>query len=164
MIFNNLNDLHINGFVGFIKISDLMHDISSIPKSMGVYLVLNLNGKPEFVVPGTGGYFKGKDPNVPKVELESKWVDNTIVVYIGKAGAEGISATLQSRINLLLRFGQRRGVGHWGGRYIWQLSGAKDLVVCWKPLTSEDPRIEEAELIQKFFAFYSKRPFANLIG
>ena len=41
---------------------------------------------PEFLSRGTGGFFKGKDPNVSITELETNWVENTCVVYIGKAG------------------------------------------------------------------------------
>lgn len=77
---------------------------------------------PEFLSHGTGGFFKGKDPNVSITELETNWVENTCVVYIGKAGT-----TLQKRLNQYLKFGNGQNIGHWGGRYIWQI---KIPVIC----------------------------------
>lgn len=162
--FNSINELKDSGFLGFKKMSELFKDSSSIPVVKGVYLVINPEtNPPEFLQVGTGGHFKNKNPNVSINELKTNWVENTIVVYIGKAGGINSSATLQSRLRQYLKFGQGKKIGHWGGRLIWQLKNSRDLVVCWKPLPDDDPRAYEYELIQKFVAQYSKRPFANLI-
>jgi len=125
-------------------------------------MVLNPTKKGEFLTVGTGGHFKGKNPNVPISVLKANWVEDTLVVYIGKAGKDGSSATLQSRLRQYFGFGQGRDIGHWGGRLIWQLKNSADLVVCWKALPANDPRTVEADLIQQFVAKFSKRPFANL--
>ncbi|HCY77641.1 MAG TPA: hypothetical protein DHV28_17150 [Ignavibacteriales bacterium] len=162
MDFNNIEHIKEVGFTGFKSVRDLFSDSSSIPKTKGVYLILNTESKSDFLAIGTGGYFKGRNPNIPVAELKSNWVDNTIVVYIGKAGKDGSNATLQSRLKQYFRFGQRKNVGHWGGRLIWQLKNSHDLIVCWKALPSEDPRKYEANLIQQFILQFSKRPFANL--
>lgn len=162
MNFNEIEQIKKFGFTGFKKMGELFINSSSIPKTKGVYLILNTERKSDFLTVGTGGYFKGKNPNVSIPELKSNWVDNTIVVYIGKAGKEGSSATLQSRLRQYFSFGQGKNVGHWGGRLIWQLKNSKDLVVCWKTLPNDDPRTFEADLIQQFILQYSKRPFANL--
>jgi len=53
-------------------------------------------------------------------------------------------------------------VSHWGGRYIWQLADADELVTCWKTTPKSDPTREELKLLQAFTARYGKRPFANL--
>ena len=95
-------------------------------------------------------------------ELKSNWVDKTIVVYIGKAGSDTSSATLKSRLKQYFCFGQGKNIGHWGGRLIWQLASSNNLVVCWKSLSSEDPRIFEGKLIKDFVTQYGNRPFANL--
>jgi hypothetical protein len=142
----------------------LASDYSSIPRVKGVYLVLNPTKKGEFLTIGTGGLFKGKNPNISISELKANWVDDTIVVYIGKAGKDGSSATLRSRLKQYFGFGRGKSVGHWGGRYIWQLKDSGDLVVCWKALPKNDPKTLESELIQYFISIYSKRPFANLSG
>jgi len=162
MDFDNITELKENGFVGFKKMSELFSDSSTISNIKGIYCVLNLDGNPEFLNVGSGGYFKGKDPNVPINKLKENWVDNTIVVYIGKAGKEGSEVTLQSRMRQYFGFGKGGNVAHWGGRLIWQLKNSKDLVVCWKELKNDDPRTVEAELIQQFVSKFSKRPFANL--
>lgn len=165
MDFNNIDELKLAGFDGFVKIEDLFFDRSVIPKIRGVYLILNPNfDRPQFVTTGTGGHFKGNDPNVSIDVLQDNWVDNSLVVYIGKAGAEGSRATLNSRLGQYMKFGQGRNIGHWGGRLIWQLSYAPDLLICWKPLPKEDPRTIEKHLLQQFIETFHKRPFANLTG
>ncbi len=171
--FSNLESIKQAGFSGFKKMADLMADPTKITNSPGVYLVLYQGPKhPEFLAIGTGGHFKGKEPNVPLSELKENWVDGALVVYIGKAGGKGKSATLQSRLKQYLKFrlkqylkfGQGYAIGHYGGRLIWQLKHSRDLVVCWKPLLNDDPRAVERGLIQEFIGQYGKMPIANLQG
>ena len=134
MNFNDIEEIKKAGFTGFKKMSDLFLDSSMLPDKNGVYLVLNSDTKPgEFLKVGTGGHFKGKNPNVSIAELKANWVDNTKVVYIGKA------TSLKSRLQQYFGFGQGKNIGHYGGRLIWQLKYSRDLVVCWKALTT-DPR------------------------
>lgn len=156
--FNDIDEIKKDGFVGFMFMKDLFVDSSMIPDSNGVYLVLNVKSwAGEFLSVGSGGHFKRKNPNVSVSELKANWVDNTKVVYIGKA------TSLKNRLRQYFRFGQGKDVGHWGGRFIWQLKYSPDLVVCWKVLSSK-PREYEAELIQEFVSIYGVRPFANLVG
>jgi len=163
MTFNNIEEIREAGFTGFKKVSELFHDSSSIPAIKGVYLVLyNDNKLPKFLTQGTGGFFKGKDPNMPLSFLDNNWVNDTVVVYIGKAGKDGSSATLKSRLKQYLSFGKGKNVAHYGGRLIWQLKNSRDLIVCWKELLNDDPRTIESKLIKEFYSLYSQRPFANL--
>lgn len=163
MKFNNIIDIKKAGFVGFKKMQELFVDCSALPDIKGVYLILYLEKKaPKYLQIGTGGRFKGKDPNVPIQKLQDNWVDRTIVVYIGKAGSNGGSATIKSRLKQYFSFGQGKNIGHWGGRYIWQLSNASNLLVCWKQLPTAGPRAVEIELLQDFMTQYNVRPFANL--
>jgi len=163
MTFNSIEEIREAGFTGFKKMSELFQDNSLLPAIKGVYLVLYIENQfPEYLSVGTGGFFKGKDPNVPSSFLEDNWVDNTIVVYIGKAGKEGSSATLRSRLKQYFGFGKGGNIGHYGGRLIWQLKNSNDLIVCWKALPKEDPRTVESTLIRDFYSKFSKRPFANL--
>lgn len=111
---------------------------------------------------GSGSPFKGKNPNVSMQILQDNWVNNAAIVYIGKAGSVSGSATLQFRLKQYLNFGQGKPVGHWGGRLIWQLQLAEDLVVCWKTTPQQEPSVVESYLIGQFKEFYHKRPFANL--
>jgi hypothetical protein len=157
MTFNDIDEIKKAGFTGFRKMSEMFIDSSMLPDNSGVYLILNSNNKPgEFLEVGSVGYFKGKNPNVSLEELKSNWVDNTKVVYIGKA------TSLKSRLRQYFGFGQGKNIGHYGGRLIWQIKYSKDLIVCWKSLASEDPRDFEANLIKLFVEKFDKRPFANL--
>jgi hypothetical protein len=156
MTFNDLDEIKKAGFTGFKKMNELFLDNSMLPDTNGVYLVLNIDNKPgEFLTVGSGGHFKGKDPNISLADLKFNWVDNTKVVYIGKA------TSLRSRLRQYFGFGQGKNIGHYGGRLIWQIKYSKDLVVCWKTLTT-DPREFEVDLIQQFVKTYGCRPFANL--
>jgi hypothetical protein len=157
MTFNDIDGIKKAGFKGFKSMKELFQDSSMLPDSNGVYLVLHLDTKePEFLTVGTGGHFKGKNPNVSLAALKSNWVNNTIVVNIGKA------TSLKSRLRQYFSFGQGKNIGHYGGRLIWQLKNSRDLVVCWKVISINDPREYEAELIREFVSIYNKRPFANL--
>lgn len=166
MNFKTIEDLKKAGFSGFVKIAELWKDSSVIPDEKGVYMVVRKETEaPVFLKKGTGGYFKGKEPNVPLEELKGNWVVGTCVMNIGKAGNASGSPTLHKRLGQYLRFGQGEPIGHYGGRYIWQLKDAADLLFCWKPLRGigEDPRTEEKRLISEFKNQYGgKRPFANL--
>lgn len=83
--------------------------MSKVP---GVYLVIYLgDDKPLFCEVGTGGFFKGKNPNVSIQELNSNWIDGEHIVYIGKA------TELCRRLRQYMSFGQGKNIGHWGGRY-----------------------------------------------
>lgn len=113
-----------------------------------------------------------EEPNRPVSELENNWVGDTCVVYIGKAGGVDASgkkskSTLRKRINAYLDFGTGKSVGHWGGRLIWQIKDAKDLLFCWKAIPEQEgnPVEIEKEFIADFKRQYGgKRPFANLKG
>ncbi len=164
MKFQSMKDIKAEGFVGFEKISDMMsNECINVPKVKGIYLVIT-NEKPKFLKENVGGHFKGKNPTVPISELEANWVDNTIVIYIGKAGGGTSKATLNSRLKQYMKFGSGQPVGHWGGRLIWQLSDNKNFTICWKATPNENPRKLEKDLIAEFENKYLKKPFANLQG
>jgi hypothetical protein len=91
-------------------------------------------------------------------------VEKTVVLYIGKGGGDEIKVTLQTRLMQYARFGHGKPYTHWGGRHIWQIENAHDLIVCWKPIQDEIPRAVEKKYIQLFKDQYGKRPFANIKG
>jgi hypothetical protein len=62
-----------------------------------------------------------------------------------------------------LRFGQGANIGHWGGRYLWQISDSDDLLVAWKKTPNDDPRIVETSMLAEYINEYGKLPFANLV-
>lgn len=163
MEIENINEIKKSGFEGFKKISELKVNSTIIPKIKGVYLVLRPdNNKVEFVEKGTGGFFKNRNPNVGISELTESWIEDAQIVYIGKAGGENSSATLQSRLKQYLNFGRGKKVGHWGGRYIWQIKSIDDYIICWKELPNDEPRIIEIKLMDLFNQKFHTLPFANL--
>jgi hypothetical protein len=165
MDFNEISSIQKSGFNGYKTVKELWQDHSCVPKIKGIYLVIDPNfEKAEFLTTGVGGFFKGKDPNVPINELKFNLVSKSQVVYIGKAGTPAGQATLNSRLWQYLRFGQTKKVGHWGGRYIWQIKKHSDLIFCWKPTPTDDPREIEKQLLSKYIKDFGKRPFANLTG
>jgi hypothetical protein len=163
MEFDSIRSFKDEGFHGFMTISHLIDsNCGEVPETKGAYLVINEFMKKTFLPENVGGHFKDKNPTVPISELERNWVDNTMVLYIGKAGSTGKSATLKSRIRQYMRFGQGIAVGHRGGRYIWQLANNRELMLCWKTLIDIDPREYERKQISEFKKIYGKYPFANL--
>jgi len=85
--FDNIDEIKKAGFTGFYKMRDLFENCSSIPKVKGVYLVLYLHEKePDFLEKGTGSLSVKGNPNKPISALKLKWVENAIVLYVGKAG------------------------------------------------------------------------------
>ena len=161
---NSIIELKKSGFKGFHSIKDIVENYNLLPKEKGVYILLNTEIKPEFLEEGTGGFFKGKNPNVAIEILKENWITDSQIIYIGKAGSETGSATLHSRLKQYFAFGQRKAIGHYGGRYIWQLKNSNNILVCWIETPKSDPRILEKKLITDFVDKFGKRPFANLVG
>lgn len=163
MDFNNIEWIRSEGFAGFLSIRNLQNDISPVPDKMGVYFLIH-NGvqTPKFIDPGSGGFFKGKDPNVPISELNQNWVSGANVVYIGKAGGIGSKSTLKKRLKQYMQFGLGKNIGHYGGRYIWQLQDSGEIKICWKTIVGSGPELIETEYLRMFHDQFNKLPFANL--
>jgi hypothetical protein len=151
-------------FSGGIRFGDLKSRAAEIPQLPGVYAIASTSlVSPNFLETGTGGHFKGVDPNVSVAELRANWVSQASVLYIGKAGGHEIKATVRSRLRQYEAFGRGVAVGHKGGRYIWQLSDSKELLVWWH-IDEMEPSFLENRLISDFKRTYGARPFANLKG
>ncbi len=168
MKFDSLDEVRAAGFEGFKVANDLRASkLSEVPSIAGVYMVVRDPARPPaFANKSCGGHFKGKDPSVSTATLGSNWISESAVLYIGKAGGGTSSATLRERLKSYLRFGSGAPVGHWGGRFIWQIENANaELSFCWRPTSGgEDAIVVEKRLIQEFVTQFGARPFANLQG
>lgn len=143
------------GFEGFVRIVGLPPRAQNVPPTPGVYAVVRRSTEPvTFLDESVGGRFKGRDPTVSTVHLERAWVDAAATLYLGRA------SSLRDRLNLLARFGRGDAVGHWGGRYLWQLADHDQLIVAWYETVDQVAR--EAELVDEFHDAFDALPFANL--
>jgi hypothetical protein len=163
-----IENLKEQGFQGFIKIKNIKQNYNMIPDEKGLYLIYNDCSNITFLNISTGGFFHGKNPTVRIDALNEKWVEGANTLYIGKAG--GVAAngriyksTLRGRIKLYMQFGSGQPVGHWGGRYIWQIRESDDLLVAYKILENENPVKKEKEILSLFREHYKEKlPFANI--
>lgn len=145
-------------FQGFKTIEELKKsNYYEIPENKGVYIILFKGKYPVFLEKSSAGRYKRKNPTVSIEKLSANWIKNEEIIYIGKAGKN-----IRKRIKQYVEFGSGKPVGHWGGRYIWQIKNPEELVVAWKE-TEKDPEIVESELINTFKEKHDNRPFANLI-
>ena len=162
-IFSQTTPQKFSGFVTVAKLSK--ESCRQAPEQPGVYMVYSPSCNcPRFCNPGSGGHFRGKDPNVTLEKLKEKWVEKAHIIYIGKAGSANSKATLRSRLTPYMRFGEEKPVPHWGGRYLWQVPYAKACLVAWRAIPGEESRKYEKELLKGFKKCYAKLPFANLCG
>jgi hypothetical protein len=147
------------GFAGFMTFAELRSGgLATVPSSGGVYLVYREDtGEPVFLEENPGGRFKGQDPTELVDTLSAKWVPEAKVIYIGKGDS------LRRRVKQFADFGAGKPIGHWGGRYIWQLADSGDLVVAWREAqTGEKAAAAEQALVARFKNCYERLPFANI--
>lgn len=151
--------LEADGFVGWAPWSTWQSALGAIPASAGgVYVVYRpAVGTPAFLDHSPAGTFRG-DPTVSAAALAANWVD-AAVVYIGKAS----HGQLRRRLQTYARFGEGTNARHWGGRLIWQLADASQLLVAWRVMpTDQSPAVEERRLLTAFRRTHEGHPpFAN---
>lgn len=157
------SDLVGLGFSGFLTFDEILSARSAVPDGPGVYSVVAPDRvTPEFLNVSTAGRFKGRNPTVDRDTLSRKWVETSAILYFGKA-AQGQTGRrgLRRRLVEYARFGCGDPVGHWGGRYIWQVSGYEQFRVAWMDLKC-DPATSKRALMRAFHDEHGKLPFANL--
>jgi hypothetical protein len=148
--------------VGWRTWEDLRgEDFETVGGGPTVYVIFRPDvWTPGFLEVNPGGHHKGRDPTVTSEVLAAKWVAQAQVVYIGKADVAN------RRLKQFARFGAGEPIGHWGGRYIWQLPDVEELLVAWHPITWGEAAREYEQRLMRYFAecHGGARPFANLIG
>ena len=149
MIFGSIESLREAGFTGFVSVGELKKPRCQIvPEERGVYIFFRESlTLPIFLPIGTGGRSRRGDPNVEIGILKNNWVLNAHEIYIGKAGGSTEKTTLRKRLSTYMSFGRGKRVSHWGGRYLWQLADADQLLVAWKPILDGEPSVVESDLI-----------------
>ncbi len=148
-----------DGFKGFVTVAELREGkLAVVPTEPGAYVVLGeSDAQPRFLDVNPGGHFKGEDPSVASERLAAKWVPGAQLLYVGEGG------DLRGRLADFLAFGRGRPVGHWGGRFIWQVAGAEQFLIGWQATASKQAaKALEGRLLEDFAAAYGCLPFANL--
>jgi hypothetical protein len=151
--------LEQEGFAGFVTFAELLSaGLVEVPASGGVYLVYRDDtANPLFLEENPGGRFKGRDPTELVDVLQAKWVPEAQIVYIGKGDS------LRRRLKQFADFGTGKPIGHWGGRYIWQLADSANLLVAWRESGNEETAADtEQALVERFKTRYDRLPFANI--
>jgi hypothetical protein len=164
-------DLEGAGFTGWRTWAELREsELAEVPCKPGAYVVYRPSDpEPAFVHPSPAGWFKGEDPTVPVERLRAEWVPGAHVVYIGKADYRSRRKpveALRERLGEFARFGAGEDIGHRGGRLIWQLADADELLIAWHDVTwRETGRDYEKRLFKHFADLHDgRRAFANLTG
>lgn len=138
------------GFAGFVPFSEIPH--AHIPTQPGIYVVLRTAATApellELTRARAGSAYALED-------LQTRWVNGTSVIYIGKADPK--VGGLRTR----LRQYARKGSSHQGGRSIWQLTDQDELLVAWVETPGEVPEEVEIGYRAAFAAEYGRWPFAN---
>jgi hypothetical protein len=163
-LFRSVARLREYGFQGFLSVARLRESLCvEVPVARGVYVVVrDTLLPPKFLEHSVGGRFRQMDPTISVEALSERWVHDAMVLYIGRARGPGVRSLLQQRVKRYVRFGQGRAVGHYGGRFIWQLRDHRALLMAWMPTGDEDPAAAEARLQSAFLASHHRLPFANL--
>ncbi|WP_448810381.1 hypothetical protein [Agromyces bauzanensis] len=152
--------LRTDGFEGFLPFAALPQ--AGVPKLPGVYVVLRAPGdRPQFLERSIAGWFKGKDSTVDVGVLRDAWIDDSEILYIGRANWGKSEDGLRRRLSEYRRHGEGKPVGHRGGEYIWQIANSDRLLVCWKTTSDDEVKALEARLIDEFEAAFGRWPFAN---
>lgn len=151
-----IEGIEMKKYANFVTLEELKSNLNIVDQLPGIYSVFYKGKQPNFLEVGTGGHFKGKDPNVTLDVLQEKWLAGVQEIYIGKA------YNLRSRLDLCVRFGQGEPVRHYGGRYIWQIEDQSQLIFAWKAVEDTNPREVKKQLIQEFKELHGSYPFAKL--
>lgn len=152
-----------DGFTGFRPLDEL--DPMRIPQGPGIFAIMcPADFDPAFLSKSTAGTFKKKDPSLKREALETEWIAEASVLYLGKAsaGSQG-NRGLRKQIQEFMDYGRGRPTVVWDARLIWQLRDALDLIVAWKELPASELNAAEAAYHSDFVAAHGRLPFANLV-
>lgn len=139
------------GFTGYsLTFGDL--DVTLVPDGHGEYVVTRLGTwDPVFLQANLTAPRKGRSPSVDRSILAAR------VHYLGRAADR---ARLRQRLRQYQVHGQGFRLGHWGGRYIWQLQDAGRLLVGWKE--SDGDVAGEVDVQDAIVGQFGALPFANI--
>lgn len=136
----------------------LCNGCKNIPEEPGIYWVFAPEGMPIHF--HTKSYHpKAKLYPIKKLRDKFETCTDHRVLYIGKAeGRRG----LRQRLKQYMAYGQGRGMVHQGGRAIWQIENADQLLLAYE--VCEHPGLREHQLLQAYRNKNHTYPLANWRG
>lgn len=144
------------GFAGFVPFSG--QNPADVPDTEGVYvLVRESPGSPKFLTESPARVKVGRVAAYDPADLSRRWHPRVPVVYIGMAGRRNGRGGLRTRLAAF----RRMSSGHAGGRSIWQLADASDLLIGWLEMPAGDPDGYETSLLNAFEKKFGGPPYAN---
>ena len=141
------------GFEGFVPLVRLA--MKDVTPEKGIYVVLRPNANAPYTLLDHSPLDR-----YTLEDLERRWILGAPIVYIGKAGTPTSKGGLKSRLSPF----SRKARSHSGGRSIWQLDEADELLVCWIETPGYDPRHVEEDYLEEFARVHLGQPFANVDG
>lgn len=100
------------------------------------------------------------------VEAAERWVPDVQLLYFGKGPLRNSTSHkrdgLAQRIYEFQQHGYAGGANHYGGKLIWQISSADQLLVAWKTLPDRTSDSVESGLILGFNETLGMQPYANV--
>ena len=151
-----IDNLKNQGFVGFTTVCDLKNSTENVPQRSGIYLVIRVDNEyPIFLEKNPAGHYNKKNPTEDIAVLRNRWIPGCHILYVGE------TVDLKERITTLMKYANGEPERHWGGRYMWQIKGSENHLICWR-LTDKHEDAKK-EFIKNFKAQHNnKKPFANI--
>ena len=153
------------GFTGFSTIRELQATTIRKPElsKRGLYVVVcQEDYKPDFIdlekVRRNRNVIKPWSQN----KLLKKWVPETEILYLDRAGDDKKQCSLRRRITDLVRHSQGKTTDqgpHIGGELLWQLRGYENFELGYFP--TDKPEEFERSLLAWFYSKTGRVPYAN---
>lgn len=158
--------LRAASFNGFVALTALKGRRDEGLNSSGVYVVLREWPTNTHLMEFDPGFrYKDGSPMRPLAELQPAWDLATPVLYIGKAGRLDEGASLKCRLSQFRRYGEGTAANHAGGRAIWQVPNAAEVLrICWIATPGLHPECVERQFLSQFKNDFDALPMANQHG
>ena len=163
----SIDDLRNFGFVGFAPFRTWAKGMiikPGEPDAEGVYAIVRESmARPMFT---EEDHSKPRVTIRTAVEAAEHWVPGVQVLYFGKGPLR--RATSRKRDGLVQRIyefqqhGYAGGANHYGGKLVWQIGDADQLLIAWKLLPEGTSEAVESGLILGFKETRGIQPYANV--
>ena len=155
------------GFMGFVTIRELQSTTyrSAELNKRGLYVVVcPRDYKPDFIDFDKARRSRSVIKPWSRDKLLKKWVPETEILYLDRAGDDTRQCSLRSCITDLVRHSQGKTTDqgpHIGGELLWQLKGYENFELGYLP--TDTPEAFEKSLLVWFYSRTGRVPYANRI-